>query len=507
MKHSHTSIVWFRKDLRLQDNPALQAACDYGGPVVPLYIWETGEAEAWSMGSASKWWLHQSLISLDKSLNTLGSRLTICRGDYLETLGKLIRQTGATAAFWNQDFEPSFRKKEHNILQYLAELNITVKTFNGSWLFDPSTMRNQAGKPYQVFTPFWKACLAGRTPDKPLPTPTRLPGPGQFPNSIPINKLKLEPAIDWAAGFRDSWTPGEGGAHQQFVHFLNQGILNYERDRDRPDLSRSSRLSPHLHFGEMSPRIIWHTLQNQPKWKTDRTIFRSAQSFLRQLGWREFANHLLYHFPHTTTRPLRDKFECVPWKNHGPHLKAWQKGKTGYPIVDAGMRQLWTTGWMHNRVRMIVASFLTKHLQISWVRGAEWFWDTLVDADLANNTLGWQWVAGCGADAAPYFRIFNPITQGVKFDPHGDYVRQWVPELARLPEPWIHKPWEAQPLLLKECELTLGKTYPFPIVDHQEARERALKMFAGLKMETSGQSEPSTRSANLKPLKGKTRAL
>ena len=503
MKHTQSSIVWFRKDLRLEDNPALLAACDRGGPIIPLYIWETDDSEERPMGSASKWWLHQSLVSLDKSLKTLDSRLIICRGNYLETLQHVIRQTGATAAFWNQDFEPPFFIKEQHIIKNLEQLHITVKTFNGSWLFDPATVINQSGKPYQVFTPFWTACLAGPKPNKPMAVPTCIPRPGHFPVSLPLTKLELEPAIEWTAGLKDSWTPGEGGAHQQFVHFLNNGILNYETDRDRPDLSRSSRLSPHLHVGEISPRYIWHIVQDQAKLKKDRIAFRSAQSFLRQLGWREFANHLLYHFPHTTTRPLRHKFERIPWKNNGTHLKAWQKGKTGYPIVDAGLRELWATGWMPNRVRMIVASFLTKHLQISWQRGAEWFWDTLVDADLANNTLGWQWVAGCGADAAPYFRIFNPITQGMKFDPNGTYVRQWVPELARLADPWIHKPWEAPPLLLKEWGLTLGKTYPFPIVDHYEARERALKMFERLKANTTQSPTNEAGAAVSTPLKDK----
>jgi deoxyribodipyrimidine photo-lyase len=493
VKTSRTSIVWFRKDLRLEDNLALLAACEHGGPIIPLFIWENDDSEKWPMGAASKWWLHQSLVSLDKSLITLGSRLIICRGDFLETLQRVIRQTGATAAFWNKDYEPSFLMKEQIILRHLERLNITVKRYNASWILDPVKTKNRSGKAYQVFTPFWKACLAGTNPEEPVSAPTALPPPTHFPASIPIKKLKLEPEIDWAAGLRDSWNPGERGAHQQFDHFLKQGILHYERDRDRPDLSRSSRLSPHLHFGEISPRLIWKAVQDQTELKKDRTAFRSAQSFLRQLGWREFANHLLYHFPHTTTRPLREKFEKVPWKSNGTYLKSWQKGRTGYPIVDAGLRELWMTGWMHNRVRMIVASFLTKHLQISWQRGAEWFWDTLVDADLANNTLGWQWVAGCGADAAPYFRIFNPVTQGIKFDPNGEYVRKWVPELAGLPDPWLHKPWEAPPLLLKECGLTLGKTYPFPIVDHREARDRALQMFAGLKAETPQKSGSKAR--------------
>ena len=507
MKHSQSSIVWFRKDLRLADNPALLAACDRGGPVIPLFIWETADSEEWSMGSASKWWLHQSLVSLDKSLITFGNRLSICRGNYLETLEHVIRKTHSTAVFWNQDYEPSFRAKEQHIIKRLEDLNITVKTFNGSWLFNPETVLNQSGKAYQVFTPFWKHCLNRPKPDKPLKIPTALSSPVSAPNSVPIEKLELEPKIDWAAGFKASWIPGEEGARQQFGQFLTGGIVNYQTDRDRPDLPRTSRLSPHLHFGEISPRQIWHKVDSAMGSKASNSFFRGANSYLRQLGWREFANHLLLHFPHTTTLPLREKFESLRWRNNKADLKAWQKGKTGYPIVDAGMRELWSTGWMHNRVRMIVASFLTKHLQISWQRGAEWFWDTLVDADLANNTLGWQWVAGCGADAAPYFRIFNPITQGMKFDPNGTYVRQWVPELAPLSEPWIHKPWEAPPLLLKECGLSLGKAYPFPIVDHREARERALKMFAGLKGNTTQSPNNEAGSSISSPLKESPYAL
>ncbi len=481
MKYSHIAIVWFRKDLRLEDNPALMAARDLGGHMAPLYIWDSDPSEEWAMGSASKWWLHQSLVSLDKALTRLGSRLTICRGNYLNTLETIIRQIGATSVFWNRDYEPSFRVKEQKIIKRLEQLNVSVQTFNGSWLFDPDTLINKSGKSYQVFTPFWKHCLTEAKPNKPFPSPTRLPEPVNISNSISIQRLELEPKIDWASGLRDTWKPGEAGASRQFSQFLKNGIGHYETDRDRPDLRGSSRLSPHLHFGEISPRLIWHIVTDRMNSKKEKSFFRNGQAFLRQLGWREFANHVLHHFPHTTIQPLRSKFERFPWKTNEIHLKAWQKGKTGYPIVDAGMRELWVTGWMHNRVRMIVASFLTKHLQISWKRGAEWFWDTLVDADLANNTMGWQWVAGCGADAAPYFRIFNPVTQGLKFDPSGEYVRHWVPELAGLPYPWIHKPWEAPPHLLKESGLALGKMYPFPIVDHREAREQALKMFAGLK--------------------------
>lgn len=499
MKHKRLSIVWFRQDLRLADNPALVAASQYGGPILPLYIWESAPLAEWAMGAASRWWLHQSLSSLDKALRTHGSRLTICRGDYLATLQYVIRKTGATAVFWNRIYEPTFRRKDREIITHLEQINIRVKTFNGSWLCNPDTLFNKSGKAYQVFTPFWTHCFVGAKPDKPLLTPQIRPSIGAMRSSVRLSTLELEPKTDWATGFRDWWAPGESGANQQFVNFLNHGLVNYDVYRDRPDLGGSSRLSPHLHFGEISPRQVWHAVESQMNSKSDRILCRSSRSFLRQLGWREFANYLLYHFPYTTTRPLRKKFETVPWQNNGTALNAWQRGQTGYPLVDAGMRELWASGWMHNRVRMLVASFLTKHLQISWQRGAEWFWDTLLDADLANNTLGWQWVAGCGADAAPYFRIFNPVSQGLKFDPNGDYVRRWVPELARLPYPWIHKPWEAPPLFLKEGGVVLGRTYPFPIVDHRESRERALQMFAA--MAPSACPSPSISGSPTKRLK------
>ncbi|MDX1411272.1 MAG: deoxyribodipyrimidine photo-lyase, partial [Nitrospirales bacterium] len=328
-QHSHIAIVWFRKDLRLQDNPALQAAIDHGGPIVPLFIWDSNSSEEWAMGSASKWWLHQSLISLDKALTGLGSRLTICCGNYSATLEKIIRQIGATAVFWNRDYEPSFRIKEQQIMKRLEKLNVTVQTLHGSWLFDPDALVNKSGKAYQVFTPFWKHCLTELTPNKPVPSPSRLPDPVNVSNSIPIQSLELEPKIDWASGLRDTWNPGEAGANRQFSYFLKNEIGQYETDRDRPDLRGSSRLSPHLHFGEISPRLIWHDVTDGMNSKKEKSLFRNGQAFLRQLGWREFANHLLHHFPHTATQPLRSKFKRFPWKTNRVHLKAWQKGKTG----------------------------------------------------------------------------------------------------------------------------------------------------------------------------------
>jgi deoxyribodipyrimidine photo-lyase len=349
---------------------------------------------------------------------------------------------------------------------------IQAESFNANLLYEPWTIANKQGKPFQVFTPFWKACLASREPSSPLPIPLRLNGFHKPIPSVPLDELSLLPSIPLDAGIQKLWRPGEEEAHQRLGEFLEEGIVNYSEQRNFPALEWGvSHLSPSLHFGEISPRIIWQAAKQ--KYGDNPAI----EPYLRQLGWREFAHHLLFHFPHTPEIPLRKDFESFGWKTDLKGLEAWQKGLTGYPLVDAGMRELWATGWMHNRVRMVVGSFLVKDLLISWTEGARWFWDTLVDADLPNNTLGWQWIGGCGADAAPYFRIFHPVTQSEKFDPEGDYIKKWVPELARVPLPWIHKPWEAPSLILLQAGVTLGKTYPYPIVDHKTAREEALAAF------------------------------
>jgi deoxyribodipyrimidine photo-lyase len=317
-----------------------------------------------------------------------------------------------------------------------------------------------------VFTPFWRACRALPPPDTPRPAPGKISKPRTWPASIPLDDLELLPTIGWDAGLAAAWSPGEAGARQRLREFVAHGLTYYHEERNRPDHAGSSRLSPHLHFGEISPRQIRHAVARKRS--------TGAETFLTEIGWREFAQHVLYHFPHTADAPLRVPFRRFPWNSDRRALRAWQRGRTGYPIVDAGMRELWTTGWMHNRVRMIAGSFLTKDLLISWREGARWFWDTLVDADLASNTLGWQWVSGCGADAAPYFRIFNPVTQGEKFDPQGVYVRRWVPELARLPDRWIHRPWSAPVDVLGAAGVRLGRDYPRPMVDHDQARRAAL---------------------------------
>ncbi len=475
------TIVWFRLDLRLEDNPALDAAVKKGGPVVPVFIWAPEEEGTWAPGSASRWWLHHSLASLERSLAEVGSWLVIREGASCDTLRALVRETGADLLVWNRRYEPALVSRDRHVAECLRSRGVETRSYNGSLLFDPDDFRNRKGSPYQVFTPFWKACLAGRTLDAPLPAPKRLSSRQSPPSSFPLSSLELERRGDWPACIQATWQPGTKGATQRLTDFLDKGLSTYVEDRDCPTRSTVSRLSPHLHFGEISPRIIWHEVQEHLDRHSHAGMHRQAAAFLRQLAWREFAHHLLHHFPGTPEQPLRAEYARFPWRRDPDALAAWQKGQTGYPIVDAGMRELWTTGWMHNRVRLLVASFLVKDLLIPWQDGARWFWDTLVDADLANNTLGWQWMAGCGADAAPYFRIFNPVSQGERFDRSGDYVRRWVPEVQRLPDRWIHRPWEAPPLVLKHAGVHLGRTYPKPLIDHGEARALVLTAFAALK--------------------------
>lgn len=462
------SIVWFRQDLRQEDNPALTAAIEKGGPIVPVYIYAPDEDGRWAPGAATRWWLHHALADLQKQLPALVLRA----GVSLDNLRQIAAETGADAIYWNRLYEPAAIARDTKVKAALAKDGCTVKSYNGNLLFEPWTILNKQKKSFQVFTPFWKACLAEGEPAAPLPAPGRFAQHKPSTASLKADDFGLLPKTHWDAGMSKAWTPGEAAARKVLQSFLPR-VDSYLSDRDIPATEGVSRLSPYLHFGETSPRIIWQAVR--------KSGCKQGEAFLRQLGWREFAHHLLYHFPKTPEAPLRDNYLAFPWVGDNDGLAAWQKGATGYPIVDAGMRQLWETGWMHNRVRMIVGSFLVKDLLITWREGAKWFWDTLVDADLANNTMGWQWIGGCGADAAPYFRIFNPITQGEKFDPDGAYVRRWVPELKSLPAKWIHKPWEAPPLELRLAGVTLGDNYPFPIVDHAEARDRALAAFASIK--------------------------
>jgi deoxyribodipyrimidine photo-lyase len=474
-------IVWFRHDLRLTDHPVLAAAIERGAPVLPLFIWAPGEEGAWAPGAAACWWLHQSLTHLDADLRRRGSRLIIHHGPSGDTLRGLVRQTKASTVLWTRRYEPAAVARDTTLKAALRTDGVTIETFGAALLFEPWTICTNAGKPFQVFTPFWKACLNAPAPVAPLRAPTMLRAPSRWPRSVAVEELGLEPKIDWAAGLRAAWQPGEHGANAQLERFLDEGLTHYTDDRNRPDRVGSSRLSPHLHFGEIGPRQVWHAVQTRAALDRTAGTAGGADGYLRQIGWREFAHHLLFHFPHTTDAPLREAFARFPWNEDASALRAWQRGRSGYPIVDAGMRELWATGWMHNRVRMIVASFLVKDLLLPWQAGARWFWDTLVDADLANNTLGWQWTAGCGADAAPYFRVFNPVTQGQKFDPNGDYVRRWVPELQRLPAGLIHQPWTAPATALRDAGIELGQHYPAPIIDHGSARQRALAALATIK--------------------------
>jgi deoxyribodipyrimidine photo-lyase len=472
-----TAIVCCRQDLRLDDNPALNAAVQTCKPVVPVFIWDPDSEGDWSPGGASRCWLHFALKKLEKALHDVGSRLVIREGPTLECLLKLIDDISADCVFWNRRYEPAVIARDCKIKTALTKRGLRVESFNALLLFEPWTVKTKTSTPYKVFTPFYRACLSQPEPDDPISAPSQMKAPAKWPTSAKLEALNLLPRIHWDTSIREAWTLDESAEAPHIDKFVHQALADYPTARDRPDVDGTSRVSPYLHSGELSPHRLWHAVRaatRRPKTGPPR---KAAENYLRELIWREFAYHLLFHFPKTVSEPLNPGFAKFAWRKDPRGLKAWHKGQTGYPIVDAGMRQLWTTGWMHNRVRMIVGSFLVKDLLLPWQDGAEWFWDTLVDADLANNTLGWQWVAGCGADAAPFFRIFNPIRQGEKFDPEGNYVRQWVPELSKLPDRWIHKPWQAPEPVLKDAEIRLGQTYPQPIVDHDEARVRALETF------------------------------
>jgi deoxyribodipyrimidine photo-lyase len=460
-------IVWFRQDLRLADNPALDAAVASGRPVVPVFVLED-EARR-PLGGAGRWWLHQSLAQLQADLVLRGSRLVILRGEMVTVLSTLAQETGAQAVYWNRCYEPEARRADQQISSALEHAGVSGHVHKAALLREPGAVITAQGGPYQVFTPFYKTFLKGLDPGPLMDAPARIAVPRTLPESLTLEELDLEPAVDWAGGLREAWTPGEAGALAELDRFLAGPVARYDQDRDRPGLAGTSRLSPHLHWGEISPARVWWTARKQAG--------SAAAPFLRQLVWREFAHHLLHHFPHTVDSPLREKFAAFPWDGDPDLLDAWQEGRTGYPLVDAGMRELWNTGWMHNRVRMVAASFLVKHLLLPWQLGVRWFADTLVDADLANNTFGWQWSAGCGADAAPYFRIFNPVLQGLKFDSRGDYIRCWIPELAGVPGKLVHEPWTASPGILEQHGVRLGRDYPHPVVDHATARARALQSY------------------------------
>jgi deoxyribodipyrimidine photo-lyase len=471
------ALVWFRSDLRLRDNPALAAALGRGGPVIPVFVLDDEGEGGWAPGGASRWWLHHALACLGDSLEARGSRLLLARGASREVLLEIAGRTGAGAVFWNRRYEPAARARDAAVAAGLAERGVEARSFNGSLLFEPGAIANRQGGPFQVFTPFWRHCLEQPVPP-PVPVPSGpIPGPSRWPRLLGLGDLGLLPRIPWDEGLREAWRPGERHATLRLRRFVGGALGDYASRRDRPDLDGTSMISPWLHFGELGPRQVWAAVARLSQHTGVFPAGNGARAFLAELGWREFAHHLLFHFPRTPTEPLRGSFARFPWDlgRAAGRLAAWQRGATGYPIVDAGMRQLWSTGWMHNRVRMITASFLVKHMLVPWQEGARWFWNTLVDADLANNTLGWQWTAGCGADAAPFFRIFAPVRQGEKSDPLGAYVRRWVPELGRLPDEFIHRPWEAPPGILASAGVALGSTYPRPVVDHAQARADALR--------------------------------
>ncbi len=473
-------IVWFRSDLRLADNRALTAAVATGAPLVLVYVLDDDTPGPWKLGSASRWWLDKSLTSLAQALEQRGATLTLRRGSAELELPRLITETKATAIYFTRAYEPWASALEERLKVKFDSAGVAFKRYGGNLLREPDELRTKTGDVYKVYTPFWKALSANFAPPKPLPAPNEIRALAMSPKSERLESWHLHPAKpDWSAGFSDTWQPGETGAHEKLSGFLQSALTGYREDRNVPGKPGTSRLSPHLHFGEITPGQCWTAATKAAS--SNKAASSGLETFLKEIVWREFSASLLFHWPDLPDVPFRREFKAFPWRSDAPALHAWQRGRTGYPIVDAGMRELWHTGYMHNRVRMIVASFLIKHLLVPWQEGEAWFWDTLVDADLASNAASWQWVAGCGADAAPYFRIFNPVLQGVKFDTDGAYVRKWVPELRALPDDEIHSPWAASKETLRAAGVHLGETYPLPIVDHTAARDRALAAYEMLK--------------------------
>ncbi len=466
------TLVWLRDDLRLADNPALTAACRRGAPVVLLYVHDEESPEMRPLGGAARWWLHHSLASFGARL-AAGQSLVLRSGRADRVVPEVARSVGAAAIYWNRRYGMAAALGER-VAAAMAKTGTVIGAFDGTLLFPPSTIRTAEGSAFQVFTPFWRTLQQTGGPRRPLPAPAHMPV-GIPVASTSLDSFGLLPAEhDWSAGIRERWQPGEPQAIRALADFVTR-IARYAGERDRPAADATSRLSPHLRFGEISPHQVWHAVATTPP-------SEARDTYLKELGWREFSWHLLDDRPDLAASNIKPAFDRFPWaETYADDIWDWRRGRTGYPVVDAGMRQLWTTGWMHNRVRMIAASFLVKHLLADWRIGEEWFWDTLVDADVASNPVNWQWVAGSGADAQPFFRIFNPTLQGEKFDPDGAYVRRWVPELARLPDRFIHKPWAAPDDVLDAAGVRLGANYPLPIVDHAEARQRALEAFATLK--------------------------
>ena len=466
-------IAWFRNDLRLHDNPALHHAAHSGAAILPIYIDET-TSNPWAPGAASRWWRHHSLKALDDALEQRGNRLHLFQGEAETILSALIKNTDATAVYANRRYEPENEAIDIAIQRALQQQGIPFHIYDANLLNPPEAILNQQGQPYKVFTPYYKASLAHGLDTHTHSVPESIPAYGKAIKSIELEALQLLPKIGWDKEFYAHWTPGEAAARQRMHDFIHGSLQRYPQQRDIPSIDGTSRLSPHLHFGEISPREVVAQLS--------KVKHPSVDAVIRQLIWRDFAHAVLHHFPHTSEQAFNQKFKNFPWnKRSNKHLTAWQQGQTGIPIVDAGMRELWHTGYMHNRVRMIAGSLLTKNLLLHWQHGAKWFWDTLVDADLAQNSMNWQWIAGCGVDAAPYFRIFNPVSQGEKFDAGGDYIRRWVPELARLDNQWLHRPWEASREALETAGIRLGRDYPKPIIDLKLSRQQALDAYRRIK--------------------------
>lgn len=479
-------VVWFREDLRLSDNPAFRKAASADRPLLCVFVLDDESEGIRAFGDAARWWLHGSLEALEKALSDRGVGLHIFRGSAIALVPRIATECRASAVFWNRRYGAAERHVDEAVKRSMLAYGKHCESFNGHLIHEPWTVKNSGGGPYRVFSAFWRAAQRLVSPPQPRPSPRQLK-PAKLPAelsrfSISLDDLRLEPfQPDWASGLRQTWQRGEIGAQRTLREFLHDRFHSYAGARDRPDVPATSHLSPYLRFGNISVREVWHAAHAAAAASSDLGAANNLEKLLSELGWREFSYHLLYNNPDLAWRNFDTRFDEMSWRSDPRALVAWQKGRTGYPLVDAGMRELWATGWMHNRVRMVVASFLTKHLLVDWREGERWFWDTLVDADPASNPASWQWVAGCGADAAPYFRIFNPVLQGERFDPEGQYVKRWVPELSKLPSSVVHKPWKASPAQLTAAQVRLGENYPQRIVEHDFARRRALDSFQALR--------------------------
>jgi deoxyribodipyrimidine photo-lyase len=463
-------LVWFCRDLRLADNPALHAAAASGRPVIPLFVLDETDGVR-APGAAGRWWLDKSLAALAESLEETGSRLILRRGEAAKIVQDVAKAANAHAVFWNRLYDPGVTERDAALEKALRADGVEVQTFNASLLFEPGAVTTKTGGVYQVFTPFWSAARSAVGDFSIHHAPKQLVAPGRWPRSEMLSSWGLHPSKpDWSKGF-GVWTPGEAGAQKRLHTLTDDKLGAYPKRRDQPETEGTSRLSPHLHWGEIGPRKVFRAVETAGHRHHQHS---QAEKFLTELGWRDFNHLILAERPDVPTKNFKAAFDDFPWRKDKRAFAAWSKGLTGYPMVDAGMRELWATGYMENRVRMIAASFLIKHLLLDWRDGEAWFWDTLLDADLANNVMNWQWVAGSGADASPFFRIFNPIAQGEKFDPDGAYVRRWIPALKHLPAQYVHAPWTASEDVLRQAGIKLGDDYPKPMVDHDEARQRAL---------------------------------